>query len=710
MPLKSKKRVPLYRVDPTRTYTLRRAFCAKLKQKFKRLKLDIQRIIADQDILGLRKQPQPAFNMFCPTGLGGGVDPTCSKDDSGRGGGGSTSSPKATYDSASQPVKSLIDDALANTSKNLTPDKLKKLSDKDRREAAQELTSFAKYLRDYPSDKFPPKVVKEYEDTLTKLIPQIRKIDGDTTANISLHGDDKDGKSSIKDGTPVRVTRPGWVLSEGTDTPKVLVKAIVEPIITHNTIRKVGSKWRLYSRKGKNLGTFDSREAALKHEQEVEYFKQVDNKKDHEYASTQFDVNDPRILAGLERIQSTINPVDLIKAEKKPHVTIRYGLHDEPDLAIKVRQLLGAIGPVIFKIGRLSLFSSPENDVLKFNIDSARLEELNRRLALLPGTNDYPKYSPHLTVAYLKPGTGYKYLQPSRITGLEFMMNRVTFSNRKRNKQYFIINTLWKFHTSPQKIEQFQKWLASQFDSRIRSKTDEQLWEEYIQQGFRKGVGRAFDDVQAKDKARAAGTRSPDFFSGAREQFLRSSFIRPVAVEKVRLLAKRAFDELKGVTDEMSTKMSRALTDGLVQGLSPREVARELGKVVDLGEARAETVARTELIRAHSEGQLEALEQLGVEEVGVMVEWTVTPDNKLCPKCEALEGVVLTLDEAKGMLPLHPMCRCTWIPANVGEDRDQKRSKSDIEDAFAEADIDETVSSRRPKSVLNTFSNILHKH
>jgi len=40
------------------------------------------------------------------------------------------------------------------------------------------------------------------------------------------------------------------------------------------TIRKIGdNKYRLYSGKGKNLGTFDSRAGAEKHEREVQYFK-----------------------------------------------------------------------------------------------------------------------------------------------------------------------------------------------------------------------------------------------------------------------------------------------------------------------------------------------------------------------------------------------------------------------------------------------------
>ena len=38
-------------------------------------------------------------------------------------------------------------------------------------------------------------------------------------------------------------------------------------------IRKVNGGYRLYSHKGKNLGTFDTKAGAEKHEQEVNYFK-----------------------------------------------------------------------------------------------------------------------------------------------------------------------------------------------------------------------------------------------------------------------------------------------------------------------------------------------------------------------------------------------------------------------------------------------------
>jgi hypothetical protein len=44
---------------------------------------------------------------------------------------------------------------------------------------------------------------------------------------------------------------------------------------------------------------------------------------------------------------------------------------------------------------------------------------------------------------------------------------------------------------------------------------------------------------------------------------------------------------------------------------------------------------------------------------------------------------VLKVNEAHGMLPRHPNCRCTFLPANVGElTAEQKRGKSRIEAAI----------------------------
>ena len=226
----------------------------------------------------------------------------------------------------------------------------------------------------------------------------------------------------------------------------------------------------------------------------------------------------------------------------------------------------------------------------------------------------------------------------------------------------WLLNTRWKFLSDSQKVDAFQGWLQTQIDAQVfegivKEKIVDAYWTEYARQGYLKGAGRAFDDVR-----RPALSSNLDFFAGTRDEFLRQSFGRPVAVDKVKLLAGRVFTDLKGVTEQMATQMSRTLTDGLVRGQGMREVARDMNKTIDkIGRKRAMTIARTETIRAHAEGQLDALEQLGVEELGVQVEWSVsgigtTARGNLspCELCAPLDGVVMKITEARGLLPRHP--------------------------------------------------------
>lgn len=267
-------------------------------------------------------------------------------------------------------------------------------------------------------------------------------------------------------------------------------------------------------------------------------------------------------------------------------------------------------------------------------------------------------------------------------------------------------NTRWADMNDPEKLEAFQEWLEQQFMGYLANANEEELWNKFIMEGYKKGAGRAFDDT---NKSRRWKPGEGKFYEGSKEQFLRSSFAQPEAVAKVKLLASRAFDELENVTSDMSNKMSRVLAQGLVQGQNPHDIAKSLAEEVDISKNRAAVIARTEIIRAHAEGQLSAFKSLGVEELGVAVEWSTAGDDRVCEDCEPLEGIVLKLSEAQGMIPRHPNCRCTWIPANVGEDEeDQKRSKGEINSAIKEslkASDDDwgpgaTISRSRPESIL----------
>lgn len=92
--------------------------------------------------------------------------------------------------------------------------------------------------------------------------------------------------------------------------------------------------------------------------------------------------------------------------EREPHVTVKYGLlaQEVPD---ELRAIAKDTAPFPVFLGRVSLFTTnPEFDVVKIDVESPWLRELNRRVSeAIPHEDTYPQYQPHLTLAYVEKGT-----------------------------------------------------------------------------------------------------------------------------------------------------------------------------------------------------------------------------------------------------------------------------------------------------------------
>lgn len=231
----------------------------------------------------------------------------------------------------------------------------------------------------------------------------------------------------------------------------------------------------------------------------------------------------------------------------------------------------------------------------------------------------------------------------------------------------------WKFRTSEEKVQAFNKWLEQKVKEKILS-TDAkgQPWTgKYVESAYKKGMGRAYADARGRTLQKLPS----NFFRGSQAEFLRAAFNQPEKLSKVKLLATRTFEELKGITNQMSTQLNRALANGLIQGLNPKQIAKNItDNIKGISRKRALTIARTEIIHAHAEGQLDGFQDLGVEEVGLFAEWSTAGDDKVCPQCLPLEGQVFTIDEARGLIPRHPHCRCAWIPTTEKPSKNRKRA------------------------------------
>ncbi len=251
---------------------------------------------------------------------------------------------------------------------------------------------------------------------------------------------------------------------------------------------------------------------------------------------------------------------------------------------------------------------------------------------------------------------------------------------------------VWRFRTNPQKVKAYRKWLQEQIDAKILTPiggiSDKPWTAEYVESAYRKGYTRAYTDIFAEELA-----STPDFYAGGKAQFLRDAFSQPVALSQMELLGTRAFTELEGVTATMSQQLSRHLANGLAHGDSVSTIARNMTKsIAGLTKQRALVIARTEIIASHAEGQLDSFVKLGVGEVGIWAEWSTAGDERVCILCDELEGVVMKVSEARGLIPRHPNCRCVWIPALKSRKR-----RGQLWDKAGKKAVDKSILAEAPK-------------
>ena len=246
------------------------------------------------------------------------------------------------------------------------------------------------------------------------------------------------------------------------------------------------------------------------------------------------------------------------------------------------------------------------------------------------------------------------------------------------------------FARSSEKVEAFIAWLIEQEERGILEITfrqqlgvgAEDAWTNtYLQSAYQKGIARARNELRAAGYRSKSGEEIPELDT---DDLISAAFNQPFHADRAGVIYSRVYQELKGITSQMDTQISRILAQGILDGKNPREIAKLLtatisGPVGDLGitdtlgrfipaERRAVMLARTEIIRAHHLANVTEMRNWGVEGVKVKAEWQTAGDSRVCEKCASLQGKVYTLDEIEGMLPLHPNCRCCALPLDVTDE------------------------------------------
>lgn len=231
----------------------------------------------------------------------------------------------------------------------------------------------------------------------------------------------------------------------------------------------------------------------------------------------------------------------------------------------------------------------------------------------------------------------------------------------------------FNFSTNTQKVTAFIEWLNKLINEKLLylavggdiGNVNEFWGNVYIMEAYKKGTNDIRFDLRQQGVY--------DF------KDIDAVFNNPIHLERIGTVFLRNYEQLKAISNDMSKLISQVLAEGLMVGDNPRVIAKTLLEVIEkkgignidlidkLGrfipsKRRAEILARTEIIRAHIEGAVAECIRMGYKEGQIFAEYIAGYDDRVCDECSRLHLQVFTLEEIRGLIPMHPQCRCTFVP------------------------------------------------
>lgn len=124
--------------------------------------------------------------------------------------------------------------------------------------------------------------------------------------------------------------------------------------------------------------------------------------------------------------------------EKKCHVTILYGIHNDMINKKTLYDDMQKMKPISCLITEIDFFECDDYDVIKMNIPVSK-QLLNYRKLFednYENTQTFKSYRPHATICYVKKGTGKKYKMKLE-QPIELIFNEAVYSDHTYKKKYF---------------------------------------------------------------------------------------------------------------------------------------------------------------------------------------------------------------------------------------------------------------------------------
>lgn len=204
-----------------------------------------------------------------------------------------------------------------------------------------------------------------------------------------------------------------------------------------------------------------------------------------------------------KEITSYIDPEDVYTGgddthsiQENPHLTLLYGLHKEVTTEMIKSVFDNFTDNINIVVDGIDIFENEDYDVVKFNVKAdGALQYLHDELSKFPNSNSFPDYKPHITIAYVKKGSGKKYIKPEYKYEVK-NVDKITYSMPSGEKVKFN----YKINESVWDIEYDSEWksptnpIRKELESYLRN-----ILLELIDLGYRTQIGGFVKGVPHRD-------------------------------------------------------------------------------------------------------------------------------------------------------------------------------------------------------------------
>jgi SPP1 gp7 family putative phage head morphogenesis protein len=274
--------------------------------------------------------------------------------------------------------------------------------------------------------------------------------------------------------------------------------------------------------------------------------------------------------------------------------------------------------------------------------------------------------------------------------------NKAEIRNQKMVEMYKtaqeeIYNELIKFdaatNTSRTAAYNYQRQLALQ----------KQMNDVIIQLGY--DIEKDFNDQMAKIMAMQYKSVSGEIQNGESFTMLKESVFKDVLKEPWK--GNNFSGRLWNNQDKLSQALDQVILNGISAGKTITEMAVKLDGMMSNGLYNSYRLVRSETMHYLNQATLMAYKDRGVKRV----EYLAALDERTCETCGPLNGKTYAISRAP-ILPIHPNCRCTYIPVIVDSEATTKAAKNDIIKPKINVS---SLSGQLPDDFIDDVKNILEK-